>query len=352
MNNLSGSASGIDLIFTDVFSKGEQEITTNFRGEFTRTRLTEGDFTVKIQDAGWAVPKMRFGKPDDDGTTLAPTTVRASLRGKDDFENMPILHVYDAGASSGDFANASVRVSGRTQGTTAANFDSAVSWPTGWKRASGSEKTEGGNIGTISWKSASVSFSFGFRNSYLSRDASVEVKKGSTVCRGHRCVLDYNRTGSRDSTEVRENTLTVMVTAENGYDDHEYTLKIGRAAPIGREMTKEHFRRVDRVDGKDVETPAIGDGDGKSVSRAFTMETKAASGRSLTMRIDLEMLGEAGESNAYCAQSAMVQEYNDADTLKSLNPEPEDGGERPLRGRRLQGHALQPRGGQAIRDRD
>ena len=43
------------------------------------------------------------------------------------------------------------------------------------------------------------------------------------------------------------------------------------------------------------------------------------------MRIDLEVLGDAEEGNAYCAQSAMVQEYNDADTLKSENPEVEEG---------------------------
>ena len=324
VNNLSGSSSGIDLIWTDVFTDGKQEITTNFRGEFTRTSLTEGDFTIELEDAGWASPKMRGSEPDDDGTTTAPSTVSASLRGKDDFEDM-VLHVYDAGASSGDFAGSTVRVRGSWQGTNAENFDSAVSWPTGWSRATDTEETAGGNIGTISWNSESVSFYFGFRNSALSDDATVEVKKGSTVCAGHRCTLDYNRTGSTDEGEDKANTLTATVTAENGYDDHEYSLMVSRAAPIGNEMTTADFLRVDVVDGEDEETPALGDGDGKSVHDAFTMETKNATGSSLTMRIDLTVLGMAGESNAHCAQSAMVQEYNDADTVKSLNPEVEAG---------------------------
>ena len=269
VNNLSGSSSGIDLVWTDVFTDREQEVTTNFRGEFSRTRLVEGDFSVVIEDAGWAIPCMSSrsstAKPDDDAVDAdgdcrypAPTTIRANVRGKDDFESMGMLHVYDEGASSGDAATSSVRVSGRSRAPTAANFDSAVSWRTGWSRASRTEKTEGDNIGTISWKSESVSFSFGFRNRALSKDASVEVKKGSKVCASHRCVLDYNRTGSRDSTKVRENTLTVTVTAENGYDDHEYSLKVGRAAPSGQYKEAADIK-VLKSDGTDSTVTAKGD---------------------------------------------------------------------------------------------
>ncbi len=326
VNNLSGSASGVDLIWTDVFDDGKQEITTNFRGEFTRTRLTEGDYTMELEDAGWSLAMMNFsGEADDDGTRSQTYPIRASLRGKDDFEDMA-LHVYDAGASSADFALSSVRVRGREGDGEGAAFDTTVSWPTGWSRSSGSERTVGGNIGTISWKSASVSFSFGFRNSALSRDATAEVRKGSAVCSSHRCTLDYNRTNSSREGEDRATTLTVMVTAENGYDDHEYTLMVSRAAPVGDELTHEHFRRVDLVDGEEEETPSLSDDvDGKSVARAFTMETKGATGSSMNMRIDLEaeVLGDVEEGNEYCPQRVvMVKEYNDddEDALDALNP--------------------------------
>ena len=339
VNNLSGSASSVDLIFTDLFlnsyTNGEQELETNSSGQYGRTGLTEGGYTARIDDAGWSVPCMTSSsssaEPDDDGPRNsdgscrypAPSTVRADIEGKDDFENMPTLLVYDAGASSGDFVSTSLTVRGRTQGDTPQNFDSAVSWPTGWTRASGTEETDGGNRGTISWKSASVSFYFGRNNSLLSDDATVEVKKGTTVCTGHRCVLDYNRTNSTLEGEARENTITVTVTAENGYDDHEYTLMVSRAAPIGDEFTRDHFLRVDLVDGEEEETPALGDGDGKSVARAFTMETKNATGSTMNMRIDLEMLGDPEEGNEYCAQRVMmVKEYNDddEDALDALNP--------------------------------
>ena len=245
-----------------------------------------------------------------------------------------MLHVYDEGASSDDAATSSARVSGWTQGTNVASFDTAVEWRTGWDREKGTEKTDGGNIGTISWKSDSVSFSFGFRNSALSKDATVEVKNGSKVCASDRwCVLDYNGTGSRDSTKVRENTLTVTVTAENGYDDHEYSLKVGRAAPSGRykESTDIKVLKDKRTD-TDSTVTAKGDGPGTSIGKAWALET-ASSGKSIVnVRIDLDALGDPEtlggdpeEDNTYCAQTVVkVNEYNDTTTIEALNPPDED----------------------------
>ena len=52
-----------------------------------------------------------------------------------------------------------------------------------------------------------------------------------------------------------------MITAPNGYDDHEYSLKVSRAAPVGNEKTNAHFLRVDEDDdGEDVETRPTGEG--------------------------------------------------------------------------------------------
>ena len=323
VKNLSGSSYDIDMHWVDRFTNDTSELTIrNSRGTFSRTNLTEGDFSLSKEDDGWAVPNVDSrGRPDDDGSRRAPTTVTAQVRGKDDFAAMDTLYVYDAGASSDDGAR-SARASGRIHGTTAANFDSAVSWSGFWTRRTGTETTSNTtSLGTISWKSQSVRLSFS-----RGRGATYTLKNGSTDCTGTTCTLTYNRTGSTNKGQAKENTLKLMVTAANGYDDHEYSLRVSRAAPVGNEMAAADFLRVDKVNGEDVETPANDDaGDGKSVSDAYTLETKGPSGSSLTMRIDLEMLGVAGESNAYCAQSAMVQEYNDTDTVKSLNPEVEEG---------------------------
>ena len=319
VNNISGSASNIDLVWTDVFTERSSEITTNFRGEFTRTRLIEGDFTVKIEDAGWAVPMMRGSVPDDDGTTRAPTNVTGRLRGKDDFETMSMLHVYDAGASSDDEVSASAKVSGRQHGTTAANYDSTVSWPTGWSRATGTEKTENtSSIGTISWQSESVRFT----GLTVARGAGVVAKKGSTVCASHRCVLDYNRTGSRSAGQEKLTGLTVMVTAPNGYDDHEYSLMVGRAAPVDNYMAATDVIAL-KSDGTDSTATATGES-GTKLDEAWSVKTRSSSASSTIVRIGLEMLGDPEEGTAVCAQSIVVREYNDADTVKALNAPDDD----------------------------
>ena len=329
VNNVGGSANDIDLLWLDMFTGNQREITTNFRGEIGAESLIEGLYSAYLEDDYWSIPCTTYAnEPDDDARTSSGNCLRyrstldASMSGKADFEDMGTLHLVSNLLSSEDLARSSVRVRGRGQGTNAASFDTVVSWPTGWSRATSTEETEGGNIGTISWKSKSVSFYFGFSNSALSDDATVEVKKGSTVCASHRCVLDFNKTGSSDSTEVKETTLTVIVTAENGYDDHEYSLKVGRAAPKGHYKESTDIK-VLKSDGTDSTVHAKGD-PGTSLRTAWTLETKSSSASSVNVRIDLETLGDPEEDNAYCAQSVMVREYNDADTVKALNPPDDD----------------------------
>ena len=348
VNNLTGSPSGIDLVWTDVFYDRESEVTTNSRGEFSRTRLVEGDYMVVIEDLGWAIPCMSgrssTAKPDDDAVDAdgdcrypAPTTIRANVRGKDDFESMGMLHVYDEGASSDDAASSSVRVRGRDHGRVD-YADTAASWRTGWSRDRGSEETENTtSIGTITWASESVSLYFGSRNSALSKDASAEVKKGSTVCaitrepagddpfptiEVHRCELDDNETGSPRAGDDKENTLNVTVTAENGYDDHEYSLVVRRAAPVGYHLDAGGIIAL-KSDGTDSTAHARG-GLGTTVGDAWTLPTRSSSSPSATVRVDLATLGSLKKKNVFCAQSVVVQEYNDTDTIGALNPDDDD----------------------------
>ncbi len=329
VTNISGSSSGIDLLWIDGFTSD----TTDFEvrsslGTFATGRLYEGDYALMIEDAGWSIPRLNSrGEPDDDGFRSAPSVVRASVRGKDDSETMPTLWVYDASASQSDNVTRAT-ASTKIHGTTAENFDSAVTWSGFWTRSFGTETTTNPtSLGTISWKQENVTFSIGraFRS-------TSEFKSGSTTCTSTRCTmsLGYNRTGSLNEGEAMETTMTLTVTAQNRYDDHEYSVIVARAAPVGNELVRGHFLRVDLVDGKEEDTThAIGDGDGKTVARAWTLETKDATGSSMDMRIDLDaqMLGDVEEGNAYCPQSvAMVKEYNDDDddALESLNPPDED----------------------------
>ena len=328
VNNMSGSAGGIDILFTNELTDVTSEATTNSRGEFGYRGLLEGTYSVEIEDAGWAVPCLSRagGTPDDDGPMNndgscrfpAPSTISGSLRGNEDFESMGDLHVYSEKASDNDQVSTSaVRVRGRTQGRNAASFDTAVSWRTGWSRRADSETTDNSSsLGTISWKSQSVSFS-GLRAPTGGR---IEIKKGSTTCTT--CTLDFNKTGSRDSTKVKETTLTVTAFAANGYDDHVYTLKVGRAAPISAMLEAEDVMRVNS-DGEDTDTTARG-GAGTSVSRAWSLQTATETATRTDVRIILETLGDPDEDNAYCAQSVFVTEYNDDDKLTPRPDEDDD----------------------------
>ena len=355
VNNLSGKSSDIDLVWTDVFENEvreneEREITTESDGEFPpQSRLVEGEYFAVIEDAGWAIPCMSSSrstaKPDDDAVDAdgdcrfpAPMTIMARIRGKDDFKSMGMLHVYDEGASEDNRASNSVRVRGRDHGRVD-YADTAASWRTGWSRDPGSKETENTtSIGTITWASESVSLYFGSRNSALSKDAKEpEVKNGSTVCtktrepRGdrpfpmidvYRCKLRDNGTKSTSAGDDRENTITVTVTAENGYDDHEYSLVVRRAAPVGFHLDAAGVIAL-KSDGTDSTAHARG-GLGTTVGDAWTLPTRSSSSRIDTVRIDLETLGSLKEKNAVCAQSVVVKKYNDTDTIEAMNPEDDD----------------------------
>ena len=332
VNNISGpSAASIDVLFRSSYSSGVTKISTPSSGQFSMDDLLEGGtYSAEIEDAGWAIPCMTSSSsratPDDDGPKNsdgscrypAPTTISATLRGREDYASMGMLHVYDEDASDDDGAR-SARVFARTQGTNRANFDSAVSWSAGWSRAGDTEETHNAsNLGTISWKSESVRLSF-----TRARGADYELKVGSTDCSGTTCkLLDWGTGSSREGDE-RENTLTLMVEAPNGYDDHEYSLMVSRAAPIGLHLANTDVK-VLKSDGTDSTVTARGDGAGTSLSTAWTVETKTSSSRSVDVRLDLMTLGDPDEDNAYCAQSVMVHEYNNADTVKALNPPDED----------------------------
>ena len=210
-----------------------------------------------------------------------------------------MLHVYNDRASSGDFlSSSSLRMRGRyTQGTDAPRTSTARPQVEDRLGAApqGTEETDGSD--SVRHHQLEV----GVRQLLLRvpatapcpTDASVEVKKGTTVCSFHRCTLDYNRTNSiRGEGEARENTITVTVTAENGYDDHEYTLMV---MPSGADR-----RRIDEIWTSSGSTWSTarrrrrlpsdenGRNDGKTVARAFTMETKNPTGSSMNMRIDLD----------------------------------------------------------------
>jgi len=303
VNNVSGSNTGIEVTFMDVFLNREYTQRTNFRGDFSRTRLMEGPYSATVANAGerWLVPCMTSsgasGKPDDDGS-YCPTTVtlRGETRGEDDYESLGMLHVYDVRESANDRPTGTATVSARWEGDSPSNYDSLVRWPTGWSRGTDTEETENTtSVGTISWASATARIS-GFRAPTGGR---VQVMKGSEACSFSGCVLDYNRTGSTSEGDAKATVLTVMVTAENGYDDHEYLVTVSRAAPYGNEIGSDRIKRYSGDEDDDYVTS----GDGSYANPFLVL---ANSGSSANVRFDLEVHGDEEEDNQRCAQSVRV----------------------------------------------
>ena len=118
VKNISGSPSGIDLVFKNrpvhperaprspPPSAGSSHGAASWRVPST---------AIEIEDVGWGIPCMTSSRstatPDDDasrngdGSCRYPAALRRStapMRGKQDYEDMGTLYVYDESASNND----------------------------------------------------------------------------------------------------------------------------------------------------------------------------------------------------------------------------------------------------------
>ena len=327
---MSGSNANIDVrVTTNTDTDIVYERATSRSGDFAVTGVMEGVYTAIIEDAGWTPPNMTAaGVPDDDAvaydhdddaSTLpkidtAATSLTGTVSGQDDYESLGTLHVYDASKSAVDVLGV-VTIKARQEGETAAEFNDTVRWESGWTRqGTADEETTGGNRGTISYRSASVTFDFGLLNAAIPEDASVSLKVGTKACAGARCTLVAHKTGAiPDGEAANENTITVMVTAENGYDDHEYSVLVSLANPIGNALTTDSIMRADTTG---LPHTATGTGDGTTIGEAYVFTTAEGAG-SVNARIGLSTLG-AGDDTV-CAQSVTVRLFNAEKDLKAAD---------------------------------
>jgi len=312
IENVSGGAADIGLRIHRERDGQVTEVATDNLGRYGKDELVEGSYRVEIADARYAAPCLGAadGTPDDDGPDtdgdgdcdhVAATEIDADLRGGQAHADLPVLHVYDiklfADDSLGDLPGIEARMQGRYSHT----YNDPVTWDPAWIRTPDSEETRNGeSVGTISWASKSVTFSFPADES-IPAGASVAVSKDSTVCANHTCELDFNRTGTPGRPSPKETTLTVTVTAENGYDDHIYTVVVARANPVGNDLSIERVRRYNADDSS--YTAATGYG---TADEPYTLLTDSAEAGSLRLHVDLRHLGVLND-NAACAQSLVVK---------------------------------------------
>ena len=314
IENVSGSAADIDLRIYRERDDQVTEVTTDSRGRFEAGGLEEGSYRVEIADARFAAPCLvsATGAPDDDGPDadadgecdhMGALQLDADLRGRQDRASLPVLHAYDRKLFANDSLGDLPGIKARQQGSYSRTYNDTVTWDPGWARTPNSEQTRNTNrAGIISWASKSVTFSFPDSGS-IREGASVVVMKDTIVCADHACELDYNRTGT-PGPPARETTLTVTVTAENGYDDHIYSVVVARTNPVGNGLFSDRARRHN---ADDTYTDADGYG---TFNEPYTLQTDSAAASSLRLHVDLRHLG-VPDLNAACAQSLIVKDNAD-----------------------------------------
>jgi len=333
VSNVSGSAADIDLRIYRERDDQVTEVTTDHRGRFGEGDLMEGSYRVEIDDTRFAAPCLAAagGTPDDDGPDsdgdgecdhLVALEIDSDLRGRLAHADLPLVHVYDIKQFADDSLAELPGIKARKQGRYSSTYNDTVTWTPAWARTPDSEETHNTtSIGTISWASKSVTFAFAEDGS-IPAGASVVVRKDTVVCADNTCELDYNGTGTPNRS-VKETTLTVMVTAENGYDDHIYSVVVARANPVGNGLFSDRVRRHNADD-----TYSEADGFGTS-DEPYTLETDSAAVGSLRLHVDLTHLG-VPDLNAACAQSLVVKTNPDDEDAKAEEIEAEGDAERDV----------------------
>ena len=317
IENVSGSAADIGLRIHRERDDQVTEVTTDDRGRFETGDLVEGSYRVEIDDARFAAPCLTAadGTPDDDGPDadadgecdhVSALEISGELRGGEALAELPFLRVYDIKQFADDSLAELPGIKARKQGRYSRTYNEPVTWDPAWNRGPDSEETHNtASLGTISWASKSVTFSFPEDGS-IPDGAGVVVMKDTTVCAENTCELDFNRTGTPGRPSARETTLTVTVTAENGYDDHVYSVVIARANPVDNGLLGD---RVRRHNADTTYTGATGYG---TADEPFTLETDSAAANSLRLHVDLVHLG-VPDLNAACGQSLIVMTNPDRD---------------------------------------
>ena len=310
IENVSGSAADIDLRIHRGRDDQVTEVTTNSLGRFETAELVEGSYRVEIDDARFAAPCLTSagGTPDDDGPDadadgecdhVPALEIDADLRGSQAHADLPVIHVYDTKLFADDSLGDLPGIKAKMQGRYSSTYNDTVTWTPEWIRTPDSEETRNTTpVGTISWASKSITFSFPEDES-IPAGASVVVRKDTTVCADHTCELGFNSTGT-PALSARETTLTVTVTAENGYDDHIYSVVAARANPVDNRLFSDRVRRHN-ADSTYTEAGGYGTSD-----EPYTLQTDSAEAGSLKLHIDLRHLGIL-DDNAVCAQSLVVK---------------------------------------------
>ncbi len=310
VNNVSGSDGNIDIrITSNLDDEDLWERATSASGEFSVANLMEGTYTAEVEDAYWEAPCLNAAGTmhDDDNVDAAGecnnparTTLTGLVEGRDDYQSMGTLHVYSARMGGDDMLD-SLTVTQTVGGKVDTIGTSATSIPQG---AGGMTAVSGVGGEAIAYATASVRVIA----KPMDKDANVEIMIGKKACAGNSCTLSYHATGgttNADDAAARETEITVMVIAENGYNDHAYTFSVSRTNPVDNVLERGEILT------QDGQQAGGSGGSGETSGNPWQVTTASEDSAAITLTFNLEEIGTGDD--AICGQSISVKINGGAD---------------------------------------
>ena len=251
VNNLSGSNAGIlvEAAMCDTFVEGAEEDDPSTQdvdetadtcewGDVMRTTsagrggdyefdgLLEGYYQVWFTGGGFGAANMGADGPDDDATDGTGVGLHtAVVMGRNQYDTGNNFHIYNQRSGTGAMLD-SLGVRGVTTvgDTTTTDFAADQSLPTNLDSGGSDELVQ--VDGTVTFASGGVSIATKVSTGASAKAMLTTEVKGRSVSN-----LPYNATGATGAGDDIDTNITIRVTAANGYNDHDYTFNVGRAAP-------------------------------------------------------------------------------------------------------------------------
>ena len=251
---------------------------------------------------------------DDDGGMESLEMHTGLLKGRRDLASGNNFYVYDNGLDDDDDME-EIEV----EGTTDPDEDPED------LATSANIADQGTNMATAITGMSSDAITFGSKSVSVEpdihKDATFTATTGAgktlkkwPVSKGVATVgLDWDETGSKDDegAATKATEITVTVTAENGYDDHDYTFSASRMNPVGNDLVADDFM-VEAPSGSEI-TADIGEIDRFTVNVAeaaeeltFTVTLEDIDKQELLVEIDGD---EVTPSDSKRADGAHEQRY-------------------------------------------
>ena len=204
-------------------------------GNYEFPGLMEGYYAVWFTGGGLAAANTNaMGRADDDGGTPGAGMHIGAVMGRNQYLTGRNFTVYTTrpGMDSDNLLTLMVR-GATTQGdTTTMDFAAGVDITAQNDNDEGSTAVSLTGTPTVSFESGGVSIKTTQSAGAGARAALTTAVRGSSA--GN---LPFNKTGATDAGDPIETGITVTVTAANGYNDHDYTFDVTRAAPVNNAAT-------------------------------------------------------------------------------------------------------------------